>query len=160
MKQADDHHRVGEVEGERLARRLERVRVVGEQHQRGEAGRADGIALGDRLGGVAHGVERIGNGAHRLGQAGHLGDAARVVGDRPAGVECDDDAGHREHRSGGDRDAVESGERVRGKIATQTASTGQAVDFIDTPRPAMMLVAWPVTLAAATCRTGLNWVPV
>ena len=26
----------------------------------------------------------------------------------------------------------------------QTAITGSAVDFIDTPRPAMMLVAWPV----------------
>ncbi len=29
------------------------------------------------------------------------------------------------------------------QIATHTASTGSAVDFIDTPRPAMMLVAWP-----------------
>ena len=46
------------------------------------------------------------------------------------------------------------------KIATQTASTGKAVDFIDTPRPAMMLVAWPVFEASAMCRTGLNWVPV
>ena len=35
-----------------------------------------------------------------------------------------------------------------------------AVDFIDTPRPAMMLVPWPVVEACATCRTGLNWVPV
>ena len=46
------------------------------------------------------------------------------------------------------------------KIATHTASTGQAVDFIDTPRPAMMLVACPVVEACATCCTGLNWVPV
>ena len=45
-------------------------------------------------------------------------------------------------------------------IAMQTKSTGQAVDFIDTPRPAIMLVAWPVTLAAATCCTGLYCVPV
>jgi hypothetical protein len=45
-------------------------------------------------------------------------------------------------------------------MATQTASTGQAVDFMDTPSPAMMFVAWPVTLAAATCCTGLNCVPV
>ena len=27
------------------------------------------------------------------------------------------------------------------QMATHTASTGSAVDFIDTPRPAMMLVA-------------------
>ena len=39
-------------------------------------------------------------------------------------------------------------------MATHTASTGSAVDFIDTPRPAMMLVAWPVCEAAATWRTG------
>ena len=40
------------------------------------------------------------------------------------------------------------------------AITGQAVDFIDTPRPAMMLVAWPVVDASATCLTGLKSVPV
>ena len=36
------------------------------------------------------------------------------------------------------------------QIAAHTASTGHAVDFIDTPRPAMMLVAWPVVEACAT----------
>ncbi len=46
------------------------------------------------------------------------------------------------------------------QIATQTASTGNAVDFIDTPRPAMMLVAWPVCDAAATWRTGAYSVAV
>ena len=30
----------------------------------------------------------------------------------------------------------------------------QRLDFIETPRPAMMLVAWPVCEAAATCCTG------
>ena len=35
-----------------------------------------------------------------------------------------------------------------------TAITGSAQAFIDTPSPAMMLVAWPVCDAAATCRTG------
>ena len=39
-------------------------------------------------------------------------------------------------------------------MAAQTASTGSAVDFIETARPAMMLVAWPVCDALATCRTG------
>ncbi len=42
----------------------------------------------------------------------------------------------------------------------QTNSTGQAVDFMLTPMPAMMLVACPVVLAWATCRTGLKSVPV
>ena len=38
--------------------------------------------------------------------------------------------------------------------------TGSAVDFIDTPRPAMMLVACPVCDALATLRTGLYSVAV
>ena len=40
------------------------------------------------------------------------------------------------------------------QIATHTMITGAAVERIDTPRPAMMLVAWPVVEAAAMCRTG------
>ena len=39
---------------------LQVLGVGGEQHQRAEAGRADGIALGHRLGGVADRVERVG----------------------------------------------------------------------------------------------------
>ncbi len=46
------------------------------------------------------------------------------------------------------------------QIARHTANTGSAVDFIDTPRPAMMLVACPVCDAAATFRTGLYSVAV
>jgi len=46
------------------------------------------------------------------------------------------------------------------RIATHTASTGHAVDFIDTPRPAMILVPWPVVEASAIWRTGVNSVPV
>ena len=72
----------------------ELVRVVGEQHQRGQAGRADRVALGHRLGGVADRIERIGDVAHFLRQVGHLGDAAGVVGDRAVGIERDDHAGH------------------------------------------------------------------
>src|SRR5690606_22328528 len=45
-------------------------------------------------------------------------------------------------------------------IAAQTKSTGQAVDFIETAMPAMMLVAWPVLEAWATYFTGPYWVPV
>ena len=40
-----------------------------------------------------------------------------------------------------------------------TAITGSAHAFIDTPRPAMMLVAWPVCDAEATCCTGCIRLP-
>ena len=46
------------------------------------------------------------------------------------------------------------------QIAAHTAITGSAVDFIDTPRPAIMLVAWPVCEAAEILRTGLYSVAV
>jgi len=46
------------------------------------------------------------------------------------------------------------------QIAMHTAITGSAVAFIDTPSPAMMLVACPVCDAAAMCRTGLYSVAV
>jgi hypothetical protein len=45
-------------------------------------------------------------------------------------------------------------------MAMQTKITGQAVERIDTPRPAMMLVPWPVVEACAMCCTGLYCVPV
>ncbi len=37
------------------------MRIVGEQHQRGQPGRADGVALGHGLGGVADRIERVGD---------------------------------------------------------------------------------------------------
>ena len=89
-----------------------RSSIVGrEQHQRAEAGRADGVALGDRLGGVADRVEGVGRLAHLLGQARHLGDAAGIVGDRAEGVERDDHAGERQHGGDCDGDAEQAGER-------------------------------------------------
>jgi hypothetical protein len=96
-EEADDHHRVAQVEADVQPEALELVRVVGKEHQRGEAGRADGVALGHGLGGVADRVERIGHGAHAVGQLAHLGDAAGVVGDGAVGVERDHDAGHAQH---------------------------------------------------------------
>ena len=84
----------------------------GEQHQRGERGGADRVTLGDRLGRVADRVERVGDVANVLGQVGHLGDPAGVVGDRPEGVEGDDQAAERELRHHGDADAVDPGELV------------------------------------------------
>ena len=93
------------------------VGIGGEQHQRAEARRADRVALGDRLGGVADRVERVGRLAHFLGQAGHFGDAAGVVGDRTEGVERDDHAGEAEHGGDRDRGAEQAGELIGGDDA-------------------------------------------
>ncbi len=88
--------------------------VVGEQHQGGQTGGTDGIALGDGLGGVAHGVQGIGDAADLLVQLGHLGDAAGVVRDGTEGIQGHDDAGHGEHGGGGDGDAVEARQLIAG----------------------------------------------
>ena len=120
-QQADHDVGVGEREidlqvvedraGLRLADEELQVLVVGgEQHQRAEAGRADGIALGDGLGGVADRVERVGGLADLLGQARHLGDAAGVVGDRTEGVERHHHAGQRQHAGHRDGDAEQAGQ--------------------------------------------------
>ena len=46
---------------------------------------------------------------------------------------------------------VQAVERIRGIDGSAHAqSTGQAVDFMATARPAMMLVPWPVVDACAT----------
>ena len=78
-----------------------------EEDERGEAGGADRVALRHRLRRVADGVERVGDPADGLGQIGHLGDPARVVGHRPVRVERDDEARHRELRHDRDADAVQ-----------------------------------------------------
>ena len=88
-----------------------------EEHERGERGRADRVALGDGLGRVADRVERVGDVADLLRHVGHLGDAARVVGDRAERVERDDQAGQRELRHHGHADAVDAGELVRAEDA-------------------------------------------
>ena len=85
------------------------VHIGGEEDDGGQTGGADGIALGDGLGGVADRIQRIGDGADRFVQFSHLGDAAGVVGDRAVGVHGDDDAGQGEHGDGGNGDAVDAG---------------------------------------------------
>ena len=61
--------------------------VGAEQRQRDERGGADAEALADGGGGVAGGVQRVGARADVLAHARHLGDAARVVGDRAVRVD-------------------------------------------------------------------------
>ncbi len=45
-------------------------------------------------------------------------------------------------------------------MLAQITSTGMAVAFMETPRPAMTLVPSPVVEASAIWRTGLKSVPV
>ena len=91
---------------------LEIFVVRREQHQRAETGGADRVALGDRLRGVADSIECVGCLAHFLRQARHFGDATGIVGYRTERVECDDHAGQRQHRGGGNRDAEQTGKAV------------------------------------------------
>ena len=159
-EETDDDHMVGQIEGHLYAGLLEAVGVVSEEHQGGETCRADGITLGYGLGGVAHGVERVGDVAHALVESGHLGDAAGVVGDGAVGVEGHDDAGHGQHGGCGDGDAVQARQLVGAPDREAHRDDGQAVDFMDTPRPAMTLVPSPVVEASAIWRTGAYSVPV
>ena len=65
-EQADQHIGLREVETRRDPLRRQILDVGGEEHHGGEARRGDGVALGDRLGGVAHGVEGVGDVARTL----------------------------------------------------------------------------------------------
>ena len=116
--QADEHVRIVEGEEDALAELplhldLERR----EEHERGERGRADRVALGHGLRRVADRVERVGDVADLVRHVGHLGDAARVVRDRAERVERDDQAGQRQLRHHGHADAVDAGELVRAEDA-------------------------------------------
>src|SRR5690606_19855107 len=59
-----------------------------------------------------HGVELVGYLPDLAGQIAHDGDTTGVVGDRPEGVERDDDSRHGEHAHDGDPDTVEAAEVV------------------------------------------------
>ena len=82
--------------------------VAHEEGQGGEGGGADGEALAHGGGGVAHGVQLVGDLTDGVLQAAHLGDAAGVVGDGAVGVHGHGDAGGGEHTHGGQSDAVEA----------------------------------------------------
>jgi len=59
----------------------------GEEHEGGQRGGAEGVTLGDGLGGVADGIERVRDVADLLGHVRHLGDAPASFGDRTERVE-------------------------------------------------------------------------
>ena len=93
---------------------LELVCVVGEEHQRGETRRANRVALGHGLGGVAHGIQRIGDVADLFRQVGHFRNPTCVVRDRTVRVERHNHAGHRQHCRRRDRDPIQLTELVGG----------------------------------------------
>ncbi len=125
--------RVGQDDRQRraAARTLGIDRLVerGEQRERGQRGRADGEALADRRGGVAQRVEPSVILRTSGSEAGHLRDAAGVVGDRAVGVDR-----HRDRRPWPAcrrrRCRCRRGRRRsrRSRCATQISSTGTAVD--------------------------------
>ena len=133
----------------------------GEQHQRGERGRADRVALGDGLGGVADRVERVGDVAHLVRHVGHLGDAAGVVGDRAERVERDDHAAQRELRHHGHADAVRC-RPARARRGCRRRSRARAAPWPAgrCAKPWMMFVAWPVSDAREVFLTGEKRVDV
>ena len=88
------------------------MRVVGKQHQRGQACRANGVTLGHSLGGVAHGIQWVGDVAHAAGHFGHFGNAARVVGDGAISVQRHHDTRHAQHGCSRYSDAVQATQRI------------------------------------------------
>ena len=107
----NEHFRLGDVHRghEVLVVVLDLVQVGGEQQEGGERRAADGIALGERLGGVAHGVQPVGLDADFLRLLAHLDNAAGVVGDGPEGVHGQDVGGGAQHAHGRYRGAEEAG---------------------------------------------------
>ena len=87
--------------------------VVCKQHQRSQAGRANRVAFGHGLGGVAHGIKWVGHGAYLGRQLSHFGNAAGVVCDRTVGIERHHNAGHAQHRRSCNRNAEQACQFVR-----------------------------------------------
>ena len=86
------------------------VDVRREEQERGQRCRGDRVALGQRLGRVAHRVEAVGDLARAGLGAAELGDATGVVGDRAEGVHGQDVGRGHEHahgRDGGAEDATD-----------------------------------------------------
>ncbi len=111
QEEADHRPGLGEVDGVEP----HALGVGGVQGQRGQRRRADGEALADGGGGVAERVELVGDLARLGPEVRHLGDAARVVGDRPVGVHAHGDPDRGEHPDPGQRDAVQP-RRLEGHV--------------------------------------------
>ena len=84
------------------------VDVGAEEQERGERRRRDRVALGQRLGRVADGVQSVGDLPRATLRLRELGDAAGVVGDRPEGVHGKDVGRSHEHAHGRHRGAEDA----------------------------------------------------
>ncbi len=102
---AGDHGEGGEVE-DRHSTGGVCAHIGHDEGHGGESRRADGKALADGGGGVADGVQLIGDLAHVVGQVAGLRQAPGVVGDGPEGVDGHRGAHEGQHPEGGDGDAV------------------------------------------------------
>ena len=93
---------------------LHDVDVGDEQRKSGQRSRADRKALAGSGRGVAQGVESVGALADFLGETGHLGDAAGVVGHGAIGIGGQGDAQGAQHADGSQSDAVQAHAGVGG----------------------------------------------
>ena len=95
--------------GSSPARRV--VADVGDDQRNGrKCGGADGKALADGGGGVANGVQLVGDDADVCGQMAGFGQTAGVVGDGAEGVDGNRRADEGQHAQRGKRDAVGAAE--------------------------------------------------
>jgi len=99
-------------------------------------------------------IESGSDGAGRVGKFAHLGDAARVVGDRAVASSATMIPVNDSMEVAAIAIAVEPCELVGDEDRGAHRDHGQAVALIETPRPAMMLVACPVVEGLRDVRTG------
>src|SRR5271157_4710417 len=72
-----------------------------EQQESRQAGRDQGITLGEGLGRIAHRVQPVGDPADVIARSGHLVNAVGVIGDGPEGVFGEDIRAGHQHAHGG-----------------------------------------------------------
>ena len=99
------HH----IEDQVGAHLIKGIEIGNHQRQSGQRAGADGEALADGGGGIAHGVQRVGNLPDAGLQAAHLGNAAGVVRNGAVGIHGDRGRDKGQHTHGGHGDAVHAG---------------------------------------------------
>ena len=128
------------------------VEVGAEEQEGGQRGRADRVALGQRLGGVADGVERVGDLAGTvLRRLRELDDAAGVVGDRAEGVHGQDVGGGHEHAHRGDGGAEDAAD-VGAVVADEAGLVAEPVADDSSAMPMTMAVTTVRLEADRECR--------
>ena len=89
------------------------VHIRRKEQERREGSTTDGVALGQRLCGVAHRVQTIGFAAHLLGLLAHFDDTASIIGNRSKRIHGQNVGRRTQHTHRGDCSAEQaSPERV------------------------------------------------